>query len=315
MNWNAIKSKKVAFFGKQISATLLAMLALAGLASAGLLSYYGMITGTATVSQSVKLDDMQCIDSEGAGCTITEEFDVVAGNQYENGPYTLTNDADVDAKVNIGTECWEDGEWCDGFRASVSMYMEVTGYGTEDPFLSTHYKKYPYNVEELTTLSEIDTITYKYMVPTESDGDHKSYVVLDLDTDGNDKADAWVVEMMPPYTPSRDIWYKVTLTDTEGTFHIPGDNECTQQTPCTFAKVKEKFETATVLKTSIAYGAFPGTDTYKAYGGIIQVNGYPTWIDTITVPADGQAIFYVIKEFAINMMAGTYGITTSIVPA
>ncbi|MEM5805448.1 MAG: hypothetical protein QW676_02860 [Candidatus Aenigmatarchaeota archaeon] len=65
------------------------MLALAGVASAGLLSYYGKVVGTATVSQSVKLSDydangqiIQEIDYTG---TITYSGSVVAGDTLVNG--------------------------------------------------------------------------------------------------------------------------------------------------------------------------------------------------------------------------------------
>ena len=49
--------KKITLFGRQISVIALTLVAIAGLASAGLLSYYGMITGTATLQQSVRLSE------------------------------------------------------------------------------------------------------------------------------------------------------------------------------------------------------------------------------------------------------------------
>lgn len=95
-----IKSKTITVFGKQISAIVLGLLAIAGLASAGLISYYAMVVGTATVAQSVKLDDQTCTDASGGGCTATDTFSTIAGNTIYK-LHKLTNDADVDVDIQI----------------------------------------------------------------------------------------------------------------------------------------------------------------------------------------------------------------------
>ncbi len=100
-------SKKVTIFGKQMSAVLIALLAMTGLASAGLLSYYGLAVGTATVEQSVKLDGNECTGGDYEACTITYTVGVspaVAGSTYTNGPFELTNDAEVPVTVDFETD-------------------------------------------------------------------------------------------------------------------------------------------------------------------------------------------------------------------
>ena len=98
MSLSVLKSKKVRFFGKQISVTLLAMLALAGLASAGLLSYYGMVTATTTVNQSI------LVDGEDYTATITDEITESApGGEIFCYKHKLTNQMSVPGSVNFVT--------------------------------------------------------------------------------------------------------------------------------------------------------------------------------------------------------------------
>jgi len=94
--------KRFKIFGKTITATILGLLVLAGLGIAGLLSYYGKVVGTATVSQSVRLDGKQCTETTNGGlaCDLTETFDIVAGNTYYT-EHLLENEASVDAKINV----------------------------------------------------------------------------------------------------------------------------------------------------------------------------------------------------------------------
>ena len=65
--------KKITLFGRTIPA-LVAVLITMGLASAGLLTYYGMVIGTATVEQSVKIDAIES----------TWKYNIMA---YTEGPW------------------------------------------------------------------------------------------------------------------------------------------------------------------------------------------------------------------------------------
>ncbi len=92
-----LKSKKLAFFGRQISVTVLALLALTSLASAGLLSYYGMVTGTATVTQSVLFDGNDWTTEQASSYTVIGRKIVVDGGHW------LTNNADILSTVKFET--------------------------------------------------------------------------------------------------------------------------------------------------------------------------------------------------------------------
>jgi hypothetical protein len=95
-------NRKVTIFGKQISVVALALLATAGLASAGLLTYYGMITGTATVKQSLVISSdgstwKECTGGSYDACKLTYDLgEMVAGDTVTiEKPFYLKNNLPV----------------------------------------------------------------------------------------------------------------------------------------------------------------------------------------------------------------------------
>jgi hypothetical protein len=119
--------KSAKFFGKSLLALALGVIAVAGLAVAGLLSFYGKVVGTATVEQSVRLVDpstdqeLICQDSKGTGCTVTSYnyLTIVAGNTQNAGPFELRNYASNDVNVNIQAEVTSGPEGTGGVTVTV----------------------------------------------------------------------------------------------------------------------------------------------------------------------------------------------------
>jgi len=100
--------RKMKIFGREIPAVLIgALLVGGGLASAAILSYYAIITGTVTVSQAVLLD--------GKDYKQTQTF-AWDGKEYPQGKtyieaHTLQNNADVEITIDFKTTCqFSDGE-------------------------------------------------------------------------------------------------------------------------------------------------------------------------------------------------------------
>jgi hypothetical protein len=129
---------KMKVFGRTVPAVAIALVAMAALASAGLLSYYGKFTGTANIEQSVKVAN----ETSNNGpiwkqCTVTEEgvkecdlsFTVsgIAGNDITNIVY-VKNDADNPANVKLDTICPEDFS----YEKEVARGIKVECY-TADP--------------------------------------------------------------------------------------------------------------------------------------------------------------------------------------
>jgi len=103
-----MKKSSAKFFGKSLLALVLGIIAVAGLAVAGLLRFYGKVVGTATVTQSVQVSSdnnnwLTCSDTTGGGCTITDTFSVVAGNTAYR-TYYVKNNAGVSAGIKIDDE-------------------------------------------------------------------------------------------------------------------------------------------------------------------------------------------------------------------
>jgi hypothetical protein len=83
---------------KKMLIAVLAIALLVGTTSATLLTYFGRITSTVTVSQSVKLDDLGYPGSLG----ITEDVSGVAGSQFHGPVHWLTNaNPEIDAIVSL----------------------------------------------------------------------------------------------------------------------------------------------------------------------------------------------------------------------
>ncbi len=97
-------------FFKSLPVIVIALVALSGLAIAGLLSYYGKFTGTAAVEQSVKvsLDKStwySCTSNNGAlQCDLSFDVSGVAGDSITKDVY-LKNDATANAVVKLDTTC------------------------------------------------------------------------------------------------------------------------------------------------------------------------------------------------------------------
>jgi len=84
--------KSAKLFGKSLLALALGIIAVAGLGIAGLLTYYGQVVGTATVSQGVVLEvyyneGNQLASAQGDGTPITLSAEVVAGSTLDTFYY------------------------------------------------------------------------------------------------------------------------------------------------------------------------------------------------------------------------------------
>jgi hypothetical protein len=93
---------KMKVFGRTVPAVAIALVAMAALASAGLLSYYGMITGTATVTQSLVISSdgstwKECTGGDYNQCKLTYSLgEIVAGNTQDlNQKFYLKNNLPV----------------------------------------------------------------------------------------------------------------------------------------------------------------------------------------------------------------------------
>jgi len=121
--------KSAKFFGKSLLALALGIIAVAGLGIAGLLSYYGRIVGTATVSQGVVLevydDGNRLARAQGDGTPITLSAEVIAGSTLDTFYY------DVSEVSYLNISYLADGTVPAPLRINVALGEEFSGLFTE----------------------------------------------------------------------------------------------------------------------------------------------------------------------------------------
>jgi len=166
--------KKIKIFGKQISATLLAILLASGLATAGVLTYYGKITATVDVEQSVKLDGKSYPQSE-----IEETVNGVAGSQISGDVHWLTNaNPDVDAIVSLDSECTGGPNGCDGLTSVTPKFRldAVVDSSNDDLLVIPPTGKW----------SDFESVSFDYFITKDSVYTNTPHVNIALrDADGN----------------------------------------------------------------------------------------------------------------------------------
>jgi len=302
-------NKKVTIFGKQISVIAIALLAMAGLASAGLLSYYGMITGTATVEQSVKLNDMTCTNIVGGGCTISYTVGAsptLAGSTYTNGPFKLTNGAEVPATVKLETTydpALTDEEITTTYRGILELTDKVVAFGTT-PWAIKGEKN-------ATIWYTLTGTTFKWGYISSSGFDTAQYTLIyykDNPKRFETPAEAIKVSEITgslPYTGDANIDEYDYCGKT-----VVGNKTGDDYVHCHGAKLW------LVPKTAILSG--DKLDWSKASDFLFETDliAYSANDEgKLTLPANGGGVnFEIENSFAINIFPYTYMITTNIVP-
>ena len=143
---------KMKVFGRTVPAIAIALIAMAALASAGLLSYYGMITGTATVHQSLVISSdgstwKECIGGDYDNCKITyDATEITAGDtKYFNQSFYIKNNLPVGGTWNYVNFTWKYSipeNLLDGLT-SLKVYWTTYRAGTTEPSICDHETPMP----------------------------------------------------------------------------------------------------------------------------------------------------------------------------
>jgi len=308
--------RKIKIFGKQISTVLLALLLTGGLASAGLLSYYGMLVGTAKVEQSVKLDDKPYTE------VITYnigESPIVAGSSDVEGPHYLTNGADVPATVQLVTSCYGTVTDCTGIT---TKYINKLHLENKDP---TAWTVIAGDGIEADLTYEIvgETFNYELIATGLTPGkeykliyygdEEKRFVNWDGDNPG---------KLLGTFTADGvgKITYSYSL---DIGMNLPSGNDWNINPNPDYCNKNNGFDSYIHCKGAKIW-LVPSTDydgakltawnptTYLFETDLIYY--FDSATNTITVPAKGRVDFYIKNSFAINLIPDTYTITTEIKP-
>jgi hypothetical protein len=325
--------KKVKIFGKQIPAVLIALLAIAGLASAGLLSYYGIIKGTATLEQSVFLDGKNV---KNGSLEITYSYTGAAGDTVVDGPHKLVNNANVPAKISFKTTCCNSTTGQCGYgtrQACEGITTTVTSTITE----SSSYADYVNDSQRLValkvsglTLNDLLTKDLEYTVDVVSNPKFAPNINIFI-TDGTNYRviHAWGKDWLASGLQTVKFSELVNRTKGYGAsirnsllppdISTPGPNADSDGYYRDVDKLKSDFGNWHVYFVEVraqagaAGGQVIRPVTFKAAGVTIDVPDSDS-ITEITLQPGELLNFYIKNSFAINLIPDTYTITTSVVP-
>jgi hypothetical protein len=291
-------NKKVKIFGKQIPAVLLALVAMAALASAGLLSYYGMITGTATVEQSVLVDEYDITHG-----TITEPFSVKGGETKETS-HTITDQSSQAALVKLDSIVTS-GSYGGG-EVRITYGFTLSSLASTTPGEEVDVLRMPVDM----TWSDLINVSYIFkMNSAENKNCNNPFVVLYIDSDNDGKVDGMYSTPQTPGTcdvEATKTWVKSDF------FKVYGNN------------VQDNTR---ILSIGIDVGwqgsaeTNPGAQTtklkeVKINGNLISKPGIVVVIGGTSNPVPTRTLdFSIIYDFALEIYPGTYTIETKVIPA
>lgn len=291
--------KKVSIFGKSIPVLVLALITI-GLASAGLLTYYGMVVGTVNVEQSVKLDGKSC----DTGCSDTDEVSGVAGSQLHGDVHSLTNaNPDIDAIVSLDltTTCPE-GD-CAGLTVAPKFRLDaVESDDNDDLFV----------IPPTDVWNNFNSVSFDYFITEDSTYTNTPHVNIALrDAEGN----ALCVLVSNEMSTSKGEW-KTAIFDKaymeSGTVHPMISGGCDN-------KGILKFNSVSI---EVADGAGPITSdqVQTVWVKNVKVNGVDNLWFRVPHPYTGDNIpariihFVMGYDFAMNAYPGTYTVNTEVTP-
>lgn len=296
-------NRKFEILGKQVSVTLVALLIMAGLGSAGLLSFYGQSIAIVTVQQAITVDGDECADNY---CSYEME---AVGSEMEYGEmFYIISNTENDLKVRFSDTCSPD---CEGITITDRPLLDIVGFSSGDGFDPVNYKKSYY--VGTSTIDDLESIEYSFNIDVNefSSDSLAPYIVLVSSAFLYDVA----VSMIPDGgTYNTQEEYLKTIDD-ETLFHIPGDGTCTQGDPCTLSDIKDAYD-GDITRVIVAAGAWPesGDPRFAVFAGISKINGEQAEHEYFTLYGLDEVGVTQRFDFAPNIEADTYTITTQVIP-
>jgi hypothetical protein len=318
-----ILSKKVKFFGRSIPAVAIALIAIAALASAGWLSYYGMLVGTAEVHQSVKLNGLECTGGNYENCKIsyTVGSSAVAGSTYVDGPFNLKNDAQIPATVKFDTICsayWQGGTDCNGITTTITT--TITESSNYEDYFADSQRLVALKVSGL-TLSDLLSKDLEYTVDVVSfpvGHNYEPNINIQIKKDGTIKT----VENWGGFSAigAHTKTFEQLMGESGGATVISGQDTNTRETFTTTAALLTAYGgwEVTMVEVRAQAGGAGGQVirpvTFNAAGVTIDVPNSDSITGNIILQPGELLNFYIKNSFAINLVPDNYNITTTVVP-
>ena len=299
--------RKLRILGKEMPVILVVSVLLASIGSAALLTYYGVITSSITVVQSIVLDGSPCTGTEGQGCTAGDTVNAVGSETRYGALHTLSSNTVNDLSVKFANTAG-----CENTLITNLVKLSVDGFTSGDGFAPANYKGIYYEGTPVTTLAGLDGMTYAFQIDSNTLGGSNlaPYVVLI----GSGFEGGVAVQMIPDGGTYNTGTMYVKEVNSSTTFHVPGNAVCRQDSPCTLTQLKAGYPSATITSVKLALGAWPGTGTVNAYMGLTTINGQQAIHKSLVVYGLSSIPMQNKYDFAKNIMGGSCTITTTINP-
>ena len=147
--------KKVNVFGKGVPVLAIFVLGIA-LVSAGLIDYFGVLTGTVIIDQGLKLDGKDW----NVPVTYSESLTSLEAKTVSSGLHYLTNDADVNGEVTLNTVCSTDDSGNDCIGITTTTEYKLNSEVDDDALFVI--------LDSSITWSSFNSASFDYLI--ESDG-------------------------------------------------------------------------------------------------------------------------------------------------
>jgi len=334
--------RKMKIFGREIPAVLIGALLVGGLVSAGLLEYYAIIRGTATVQQAVVFSDKTT--------SKTYSFDgdtITAGDTYVD-LVGIKNRASVPATVKFVDRV----NGVDEVEGITTTYLKLSSYEEtviEEP-LSNFQRDENYELKVIVTYNPDRTVTFRMESRGNLEEDQRTSGAFTFDINSDGIAD-FQVEIFPEglgetqykeYDTDSKTWVQKDMPAdfdaTYGTTEEHGYEWCQLTIPVSVLGgygSEYKFgaqinihvnELVNPENTGWIYQTFPDVDDLWGASDETYPWGSSTNYHSVTVgveiPEDtpfqigaGETLdFAIVNKFNIALEPGTYTITTQIVP-
>ena len=303
-------------FGRSVPAIAIALLLIGGLASAALLTYYGMITATVDVQQSILLDGKAWPDSQVTD-TISE---AAPGGETFCFEHTLKNQMSVEGTVDFTDDCLTDIEGyehnCSGITKT---YYEDVAYSYEHTIsrvvikvedLGNGWMKWTYTGDTTTRPEPKMTVAINYpngfAITTFDDGSHSGwYYAPDVGS---------VVQFNTSYdSGSYEGWVETgRVVNNDGSKALWVEIKKSALKPSFVWHGYANFYNAQVWINPTSTTSGDGS-TWVA--GEIDATIANTITSPLTIASRTTLPFEICYSFAENIYPGKYTITTGIVPA
>jgi len=282
---------------KKMLIAVLAIALLVGTASAALLTYFGRITATVMVSQSVKLDGLGYPDSMG----VLDEVSGVAGSQIHGDLHWLTNaNPDKDAIVSLDSTIISGDS--DGLTIVPKFRLDaVVGEDNDDLFV----------IPPTTTWGAFVSVSFDYFITEDSVYTNTPHVNIALRDPDTGEANCLIVSNEMP--TSKDEWLTVTFTKEwieANSFLAFGSIADTD----VFNSISiEVADGSGVITTEQVQTVWVKNPTIRAGSGPIPLSWFrvPHYYEGCNVPA--LTVHFVMGyDFAMNAAAGERTVRTEV---